>query len=140
MQCAVSTASVLAFAYALVAVCFEFDYSAIFVRHVVPLLIMNYWLVMVTYLQHHEEDTKVRFGGGSRCLGKTSSAYVNKRVDRCTSNRGGMGGDGSSSDKGAPGYSSVFVMNITRQGASFSALCLLPMSSRVCCRCCISCV
>ena len=41
-----------------VAWCFEFDCSAIVVRHVIPLLIMNYWLVMVTYLQHHEADTK----------------------------------------------------------------------------------
>jgi len=59
VQCAVSTASVLAFAYLLVAVGLDYDWSAIVVRHGVPLLIMNYWLVMVTYLQHHESDTKV---------------------------------------------------------------------------------
>ncbi|CAN0483465.1 unnamed protein product, partial [Ectocarpus sp. 12 AP-2014] len=58
VQCAVSTASVLAFIYLLVAVLFDFDWSAIVVRHLVPVMIMNYWLVMVTYLQHHEEDTK----------------------------------------------------------------------------------
>lgn len=55
-----STASVLAFVYYLVAVALDFDWSAIVVRHAVPVLIMNYWLVMVTYLQHHEEDTNVR--------------------------------------------------------------------------------
>ena len=60
VQCAVSTASVVAFAYLLVAVLFDFDWAAIVVRHVIPLLIMNYWLVMVTYLQHHESDTNVR--------------------------------------------------------------------------------
>ncbi|CAM9119095.1 unnamed protein product [Scytosiphon promiscuus] len=57
-QCAVSAASVLAFVYLLVAVCFDFDWTAIVVRHVVPVMIMNYWLVMVTYLQHHEADTE----------------------------------------------------------------------------------
>lgn len=61
MQCAVSTTTVVGFAYLLVAVCFDYDWTAIVLRHVVPLLIMNYWLVMVTYLQHHEADTKVRF-------------------------------------------------------------------------------
>lgn len=60
VQCAVSTASVLAFVYFLVAVALDFDWSAIVVRHAVPVLIMNYWLVMVTYLQHHEADTNVR--------------------------------------------------------------------------------
>lgn len=59
-QCAVSTASVLAFAYFLVAVCFDYAWLDILMRHGVPLLIMNYWLVMVTYLQHHEADTNVR--------------------------------------------------------------------------------
>lgn len=59
VQCAVSTASVLTFAYLLVAVAFDFDWSAIVVRHMVPVMIMNYWLVMVTYLQHHEADTNV---------------------------------------------------------------------------------
>lgn len=54
-----STASVLAFVYFLVAVALDFDWSAVVVRHAVPVLIMNYWLVMVTYLQHHEEDTNV---------------------------------------------------------------------------------
>ncbi|CAM9671353.1 unnamed protein product [Ascophyllum nodosum] len=57
VQCAVSTTSVVMMA-CVVAWCFEFDCSAIVVRHVIPLLIMNYWLVMVTYLQHHEADTK----------------------------------------------------------------------------------
>ncbi|CAM9456297.1 unnamed protein product [Laminaria digitata] len=57
VQCAVSTASVITFAYLLVAVCFDYDWSAIVVRHAIPVLIMNYWLVMVTYLQHHESDT-----------------------------------------------------------------------------------
>lgn len=60
IQCAVSTASVLAFVYVLVVMLFDFAWTAILVRHFVPVLIMNYWLVMVTYLQHHEEDTKVR--------------------------------------------------------------------------------
>lgn len=60
LQCAVSTTSVLTFVYLLVAVAFDFDWSAIFVRHIVPVMIMNYWLVMVTYLQHHEADTNVR--------------------------------------------------------------------------------
>ena len=61
VQCAVSTTTVVGFAYLLVAVCFDYDWAAIVVRHVVPLLIMNYWLVMVTYLQHHEADTNVRY-------------------------------------------------------------------------------
>lgn len=60
VQCAVSTSTVVAFAYVLIVVCFDFDWSAIVLRHGIPLLIMNYWLVMVTYLQHHEADTNVR--------------------------------------------------------------------------------
>lgn len=63
VQCVVSTASVVIAAYGLVAYCFEFDWTAIVVRHVVPLLVMNYWLVMVTYLQHHEADTNVGYRG-----------------------------------------------------------------------------
>lgn len=63
VQCAVSTASVLSFVYFLVAVAFDFDWSAIVVRHIVPVMLMNYWLVMVTYLQHHEADTNVRLIG-----------------------------------------------------------------------------
>lgn len=50
-------------AYGLVAYCFVFDWNAIVVRHVVPLFVMNYWLVMVTYLQHHEDDTNVSHRG-----------------------------------------------------------------------------
>lgn len=59
VQCAVSTSTVIAFVYFAVAICFEYDWSAILIRYAVPVLIMNYWLVMVTYLQHHEADTKV---------------------------------------------------------------------------------
>lgn len=55
----VSTASVLGFLYILVVVVFDFDWTAMLVRYFVPLLFMNYWLVMVTYLQHHEGDTNV---------------------------------------------------------------------------------
>lgn len=58
IQCAVSTVSVIAFIYVLIVMIFDFAWTAILVRHFVPVLIMNYWLVMVTYLQHHEEDTK----------------------------------------------------------------------------------
>ena len=77
-QCAVSTASVLAFLYLLVAVALDFDWSAIVVRHGVPLLIMNYWLVMVTYLQHHESDTKV---GPVLKIGKRPGVYGKVRQD-----------------------------------------------------------
>lgn len=59
IQCAVSAASVVAFLYILIVVLFDFAWTAILVRHFVPVMIMNYWLVMVTYLQHHEEDTNV---------------------------------------------------------------------------------
>lgn len=77
VQCAVSTASVLAFAYLLVAVGLDFDWPAIVVRHGVPLLIMNYWLVMVTYLQHHESDTKV--GPSLRSSGRGGGVSSGKR-------------------------------------------------------------
>lgn len=66
VQCAVSAASVVAFVYFLVVVWLDFAWSAILVRHVVPVLIMNYWLVMVTYLQHHEADTNVGFCSGEQ--------------------------------------------------------------------------
>ncbi|CAM9437817.1 unnamed protein product [Discosporangium mesarthrocarpum] len=57
VQAAVSLVSVLAFAL-LLGVWFEGDLGAISVRYIAPLGIMNYWLMMVTYMQHHEPDTK----------------------------------------------------------------------------------
>lgn len=74
-----STASVLTFAYLLVAVAFDFDWAAIVVRHIVPVMIMNYWLVMVTYLQHHEADTNVRLVRGRE--GKRECSEIHGAVE-----------------------------------------------------------
>lgn len=58
IQCAVSTLSVVACASA-VYVLLEGDWSRIWSMYLVPILIFNAWITMVTYLQHHDEDTLV---------------------------------------------------------------------------------
>jgi fatty acid desaturase len=57
IQCAVSTLSVLIFAAVMVHYVFAYDWRAMLVKYVAPWCIYNYWLVMVTYLQHHEPDS-----------------------------------------------------------------------------------
>lgn len=44
-----------------VVVFFDYAWMEIIVRYFIPMLVMNYWLYMVTYLQHHDEDVDVSF-------------------------------------------------------------------------------
>ena len=57
-QCVVSTLSMVV-AGGLVYVGLEGDWSKIGSVYVCPLLVFNAWITMVTYLQHHDEDTRV---------------------------------------------------------------------------------
>lgn len=57
VQCAVSVATVAAFLYVLIELCFARDWTAIAIQYLAPWFVYNYWLVMVTYMQHHHDDS-----------------------------------------------------------------------------------
>lgn len=56
IQCAVSSVSVI-FWSVMLYVALDGSWTKIFVMYFGPLSIMNMWLIIVTYLQHHDEDT-----------------------------------------------------------------------------------
>jgi omega-3 fatty acid desaturase (delta-15 desaturase) len=58
IQCAVSSLSCIGFMGVLYWY-FKDDVQSFWTMYFVPLLIFNMWLIVVTYLQHHEEDTVV---------------------------------------------------------------------------------
>ncbi|CAM9152106.1 unnamed protein product [Chrysoparadoxa australica] len=57
IQAAVSVSAVVAWLYLVIVVVGECNWSMLTMRYFVPWAIYNYWLVMVTYMQHHEPDT-----------------------------------------------------------------------------------
>jgi len=58
VKCVVSTACVLGWAYGIYAALGHSIASLVY-YHVMPVLVMGWWLVCVTYLQHHSEETVV---------------------------------------------------------------------------------
>lgn len=57
VQCFVSSVAVVAFVYFMIDYVFEYNWMEAAIKYLVPWMVFNYWLVMVTYMQHHEEDT-----------------------------------------------------------------------------------
>ncbi|KAG5177652.1 fatty acid desaturase [Tribonema minus] len=57
VQCAVSSLAVALFLGLFLHYVIEYSWSAFAVKYAAPWCIYNYWLVMVTYLQHHEPDS-----------------------------------------------------------------------------------
>mmetsp|Transcript_6373 Transcript_6373/g.9548 ORF Transcript_6373/g.9548 Transcript_6373/m.9548 type:complete len:374 (+) Transcript_6373:128-1249(+) len=58
IQCAISTLSVAAFIFILLEYIVEYNMKELAIKYIAPNLIFNYWLVLVTYLQHHEPDSQ----------------------------------------------------------------------------------
>eukprot|EP00835_Amoeboradix_gromovi_P005833 NODE_594_length_6300_cov_0.153201.p4 type:complete len:323 gc:universal NODE_594_length_6300_cov_0.153201:2184-3152(+) len=55
-QCFVSVATIVVFDLFLY---FNFSFSNVLHFYIVPVMIFNFWLFLVTYMQHHHESTKV---------------------------------------------------------------------------------
>jgi acyl-lipid omega-3 desaturase len=58
-KCLVSTAVVFAYAYGVYAKICEYDFSVFSYYYLIPILVFGWWLVCVTYLQHHCPTTMV---------------------------------------------------------------------------------
>ena len=58
-KCLVSSAVVFAFAYAILEYWFHWDWNLFAYYYLAPALVYGWWLVTVTYLQHHDHSTLV---------------------------------------------------------------------------------
>lgn len=59
IQCAVSSLSCVGFIAATLHFYFSYDMTSFLIVYFGPFCIYNYWLFMVTYMQHHDHDSKV---------------------------------------------------------------------------------
>jgi omega-3 fatty acid desaturase (delta-15 desaturase) len=58
-RCLISTSVVLAYAYGMMQYAFNWDWSLFAYYYLAPALVYGWWLVTVTYLQHHDHSTLV---------------------------------------------------------------------------------
>ena len=59
IKCVISSSAVFGFAYAMLEYGFHWDWSLFAYYYLAPALVYGWWLVTVTYLQHHDHSTLV---------------------------------------------------------------------------------